>query len=43
MGAVLRGEEEVIIPGGEFAVEPGDRVVVFCRSEAMEQVEKMLK
>jgi len=43
LGAVLRGEEEVIIPGGEFVVEPGDRVVVFCRSEAMQQVEKMLK
>ena len=42
VGAVLR-EEDVLIPGGDFTVNPGDRVVVFCRSEAMEPVEKMLR
>jgi len=42
VGAVLR-EEDVLIPGGDFTVNPGDRVVVFCRSEAMGPVEKMLR
>jgi trk system potassium uptake protein TrkA len=43
VGAVLRGEDEVIIPRGDFQMEPGDRAVVFCRSEAMNIVEKMLR
>ncbi len=43
VGAVLRGEDEVIIPRGDFSLQPGDRVVVFCRSEAMKTVEKMLR
>lgn len=42
IGAVLR-EEDVLIPGGDFTVNPGDRVVIFCRSDAMGPVEKMLR
>ncbi len=43
IGAVLRGEEDVIIPDGNFIIQAGDRVVVFCSYQAMSGMEKMLR
>ncbi|GBC62171.1 Trk system potassium transporter TrkA [Desulfonema ishimotonii] len=38
---ILRGEE-VIIPSGESIVEPGDRIIIFGRREAIPKIEKIL-
>jgi trk system potassium uptake protein TrkA len=39
--ALLRGRE-VIIPSGESVIQPGDRIVIFARREAIPKVEKIL-
>ncbi len=41
LGAVER-DKEFFIPNGETVVEPGDRVVIFVRREAIPKVEKLL-
>ena len=40
VGAVVR-DGKVIVPRGSTVIETGDRVVLFARSEAVRQVEKM--
>ena len=40
LGSVVR-ENEVILPRGSTVVEVGDRIVLFARSEAVKEVEKM--
>ncbi len=40
LGSVVR-EDEVILPRGSTVVEVGDRIVLFARSEAVKEVEKM--
>ncbi len=40
LGSVVRGNE-VILPRGSTVVEVGDRIVLFARSEAVKEVEKM--
>jgi trk system potassium uptake protein len=42
IGGVIRGEES-ILPGGDFQIEVGDKVVVFALPEAIHQVEKYFK
>jgi len=41
VGAIVRGKD-VIIPHGETTLQPGDRVIVFSKKEAVPEVEKML-
>ncbi len=41
VGAILR-EDEVIIPGGDSVVFPGDHVIIFTLRSAITQVEKIL-
>ncbi len=40
LGSVVR-DDEVILPRGSTVVEVGDRIVLFARSEAVKEVEKM--
>ena len=40
LGSVVR-QDEVILPRGSTVVEVGDRIVLFARSEAVKEVEKM--
>ena len=40
LGSVVR-KDEVILPRGSTVVEVGDRIVLFARSEAVKEVEKM--
>ncbi len=40
LGAVRRGDE-VIIPTGDTQIRPGDRVVVFCTSKALDEVNRL--
>ncbi len=40
MGAIRRNDD-IIIPTGSTQILPGDRVVVFSLSHAMEEVEKL--
>lgn len=40
VGAIVRGEE-VILPGGEDTLKPGDRVVVLVRTDAIGQLEEL--
>jgi len=42
IGAVVRGGK-VIIPRGDTAIEPGDRVVIFALAEMVKAVEKMFR
>jgi trk system potassium uptake protein TrkA len=42
VGAVIRGEES-FVPGGNFIFEPGDRVLVFSLTEALERLEKLFR
>ncbi len=41
LGAVQRGSE-FMIPDGDTIIEPGDRVVVFTRREALPKIEKLV-
>jgi trk system potassium uptake protein TrkA len=41
IGAIVRGKD-VIIPHGENALQPGDRVIVFSKKEVAPEVEKLL-
>jgi len=41
IGIALRGDE-VIIPRGDYAPQPGDRVIVFSLPEAVKKVESIL-
>ncbi len=41
VGAMVRGEE-VIIPGGDSVILPGDHVIIFTPRTAIPQVEKLL-
>ena len=41
LGAVQRGAE-FMIPDGETIIQPGDRVVVFTRREALPKIEKLV-
>ncbi len=41
LGAVQRGSE-FLIPDGETIIQPGDRVVVFTRREALSKIEKLV-
>jgi trk system potassium uptake protein TrkA len=41
VGALVRGENEVIIPRGDTVVRPKDRVVLFAAADAVKKVEKM--
>ena len=42
VGAIVR-QDEVIIPGGEDRVEPGDRVIVFGLEPAVPAIEKLFR
>lgn len=42
IGAVVRGGK-VIIPRGDTAIQPGDRVVIFALAEMVKAVEKMFR
>jgi trk system potassium uptake protein TrkA len=44
-GAILTGimrNDHVVIPSGDTVVEPGDRIVIFARKDAIPKVEKFL-
>lgn len=41
LGAVQRGSE-FLIPDGDTVIQPGDRVVVFTRREAIPKIEKLV-
>jgi trk system potassium uptake protein len=38
---IIRGEK-VIIPSGDSVIEPGDRIIIFTRKDAISKVEKIL-
>ena len=40
IGAIVRGED-VIVPSGEYVIEPGDRVVVLSLPDAIQAVERL--
>ena len=42
LGAIVHGEE-VTIPTGDTVVRDGDRLIVFAKSEAIPEVEKLLR
>jgi trk system potassium uptake protein TrkA len=42
IAGVLRGDE-TIFPSGEFQMNKGDRVIVFCQSEHIEKVERIFR
>ena len=42
VGAVMH-DESIIIPRGDTRIEPGDKVVIFVRPRAMDDVEKLFK
>ena len=44
-GALLIGiihHDKVMIPSGESIIEPDDRIIIFARREAVQQIEKIL-
>jgi trk system potassium uptake protein TrkA len=44
-GALIAGimrQEQIIIPSGETVIQPGDRVIIVARREAIPKIEKML-
>jgi trk system potassium uptake protein TrkA len=44
-GSLLTGiirNEQIIIPSGDSVVEPGDRIIIFARRQAITKVEKIL-
>ena len=41
VGAIVRGEE-MIIPGGDTVIQPGDHVIIFTFRSSIPQVEKIL-
>lgn len=44
-GALVAGiihNDEITIPSGESVIEPGDRIIIFARREAIPKVEKVL-
>jgi trk/ktr system potassium uptake protein len=41
IGAIVRGDDEVIVPHGETSVKDGDRVIVFTLPEELEDVERV--
>ncbi len=43
IGAVLRKEEQFIMPSGDFEVQPGDRVIVFALRDMVRKVEQLFR
>jgi trk system potassium uptake protein TrkA len=41
LGAIVRGEE-IIIPGGDSIVRPGDRLIIFALEKVIPKLEKLL-
>jgi len=44
-GAIVAGiirQETIIIPDGDSVIQPGDRIIIFARREAIPKVEKIL-
>ena len=42
IGAVVRGDGEVIVPHGQTTIKDSDRVIVFTLPEELEDVERAL-
>jgi len=40
LGAIVRGDE-LIIPGGDTVIEPGDNVIIFAATETLPKLEKL--
>jgi trk system potassium uptake protein TrkA len=44
-GSMVAGiirQEDIIVPSGDSVIEPGDRVIIFARRQAIAKVEKIL-
>ena len=43
IAAIIRPNDEIVIPQGSDMIIPGDRVIIFTLSSAVRKVEKALK